>query len=80
MPPHTCCLLEAREHTPSYQVESFCSSEGGEGAQLPRLAEMRPSALPTEAADGLLWRDVAARLAPPLFRPGRLGRRLGRPG
>ena len=80
MPPHTCCLLEAREHTPSYQVESLCSSEGGEGAQLPRLAEMRPSALPTEAADGLLWRDVAAASRPASLPPGPPGPPPGPPG
>ena len=45
----------------AHQVDSLCSSDaGGEEAQLPRLAEMRSSALPTEAANGLLWRDVAA--------------------
>ena len=33
-------------------------------AQLPRLAEMRPNALPSDAANGLLWRDVAAASRP----------------
>ena len=41
---------------------------------------MRPSALPTEAADGLLWRDVAAASRPTSLPPGPPGPPPGPPG
>lgn len=80
--PGPCLLPRAAPHPPplksrvsthsrTCQVESLCSSDaGGDEVQLPRLAEMRLGALPTEAANDLLWRDVAAASPPTYLPPG----------